>query len=166
MTDPITILLRIVHILGGVIWVGGDLLVFFVLIPRAARFGDAAVIEILRFTVPWGRWTNVFGTLSLASGIVLALRLRWGVLDQWFITGWGWAMLVAFVAVLVFVVLGGRYERHFKDMNALVGELDGRPATPEDGDRGRDLITATLRLRPVLGLMVIAVGAMAAARFL
>ncbi len=167
MTDPLMIFLRTVHILSGIIWVGGNVIVFFVLFPRVSKFADAAVTDMLKFIAPMDRWIGPAAVLTVASGITIGLRLRWGVLEDWFVSGWGWAILVAFLTTVAYLVIAVRQTTPpFDELKAITRDLDGQPATAETAGRVRELFTELLEHRKLMPLLIVAAGAMAAARFL
>ena len=132
--------LRIAHILAGVIWVGGGLLVFVVLLPRIAEFGPAARGDILRIVVPFERWLAPASVLTVASGITIALRLKRGVLDTWLVSGWGYAILVAFAATLAYMVIGLRQTQpHIDRLKEIASSIKERELTPDDSWEVRGL---------------------------
>ncbi len=161
------IFLRIVHIGSGVIWVGNVVFFFFVIFPQIRRFTAARQAESLWAVKAGDRILMVAAPLTIASGIIIALRLKWGVLDTWFVSGWGYAMLVAFVATILYVVIGSIQSLpHVTRLNQVADEMGGQPPTLEQAERIRELYTAiSYHWIPSL-FLVIAVGAMAAARFL
>ncbi len=44
--------------------------------------------------------------LIVSTGVWMALKLRWGVLDTFFNDAWGWAILVGLVLTIIAVLMG------------------------------------------------------------
>ena len=104
--------------------------------------------------------------ITIVAGITLALRLRWGHLDTFFDTGWGWAMLIGFVAAIGALSTG---VTTIVNANRLVGlgrEVAGREPSPDEGALMQRLATRLPRLaRSTAVMVIIAIGTMASARF-
>lgn len=83
--DPLMIVLRVVHIGAGVVWVGGALFLVLVLAPRLKRLGPAVQGPVMAAIVPvFVPMFSYAALLVIGSGIWIALKLRWGVLDRFF----------------------------------------------------------------------------------
>jgi uncharacterized membrane protein len=161
------VVLRLIHIVFGVFWAGSALFMAIILEPRLRALGPAIQRPVMGAIVPMvGRLVATSAVITMVAGIYMALRLRWGHLDQFLDTGWGWAILIGFVAsVLAFssgittLVLADRVGR-------LGREIEGRPPTPEEAGQMQRLAARLPRLgRTTAALVLIAVGAMASARF-
>ena len=97
--------------------------------------------------------------LTIAAGVTLALRLRWGHLDTFLSTGWGWAMLIGFISAILSMAFGGRFDstlRQFRSGHER--QLDAAKT-----EHLVNSMTGLLRLSTLF--VVIAVGSMAVARF-
>ena len=53
--------------------------------------------EVVRL---WSTVSGVAAVVTIAAGVTLALRLRWGHLDTFLSTGWGWAILIGFISTI------------------------------------------------------------------
>ena len=109
---------------------------------------------------------TVSGTITIVAGIYMALRMRWGHLDTWFDTGWGWAIFIGGVMAIIAMGLGGATGATAKRMGALSGSIEGRAPTPEEAGQMQALgarLNSLSRIATVL--VIIALGAMASARF-
>ena len=103
--------------------------------------------------------------MVIVSGALIALRFR--SLDNMLATDWGWAILVGLIATLGAIVVGlGFTSPAGKKMAAMDQALEGRPPTAEEaqamGKQSQRLVTLG---RLSTGLLVLAIFAMAAARF-
>ena len=93
------VILRILHIVSGVFWAGSAIFLATILEPRLRALGPAVQGPLMRALIPVMVPAMLFSaTITIAAGITLALRLRWDDLDSFLNTGWGWAILIGFVA--------------------------------------------------------------------
>lgn len=164
---------RIIHILAGVIWVGGVVAMVLFIQPSAKRLGPAGgpfVQEMLvrrRFPL-FLLWS---GGLTIAAGLFLYWR-DWqavGTLGEWVGTGPGAGFTIGAVAAIIAFLVGLLWVRPTVDrMLALAAELaDAVEPPPAEAvavvqalqARGRRLAIV------VLTLLVVAVLTMATARY-
>jgi uncharacterized membrane protein len=167
--DGVEILLRILHILFGTFWAGASFLFALVIIPQLRAFGPRVErpfwLGLLRSPVMVILPVAAFTTIG--TGVAMGLRERWGHLDTFLDGGWGWAILVGFAATIAYVVLVSVIdEPNARTMKRLLNDVKRREPT---GDEAEQLARANHRMMAVARaeaiLMVVAVGAMAAARF-
>ena len=100
------ITLRILHIIFGV-YVGG-MYIFntLILLPRLHALGSNIERPVLRSVLSVVSPVGAISVLILlGTGIAMAFRMR-GSLEGIFATGWGWAILIGFIAVVIATVLG------------------------------------------------------------
>ena len=98
----------------------------------------------------------------------MSLRLKWDVLDTFFARGWGYAILVAFLMAMLSIGFGGGpYRSTIQRILRAYDDLGGREPTKAEATLLNSLVTRYTRLsRLEVVWMVVAVGAMAAARWL
>ncbi len=159
--------MRLLHIVFGAFWAGAALFMAFVVIPRVQALGPAVagpVFAALGKIV--GPLLVGSGVITVAAGITMALRLRWGSLDSWFDTGWGWAIALGFVAALAALTVGTRAALLARSMAAMGASMAGREPTPEEMGRMRSSSERLMKLGRIGSIRVlIALGTMASARF-
>jgi hypothetical protein len=68
-------------------------------------------------------------SITIAAGTYLALRLRWGNLDNFLDTGWGWAILIGFVATMGAYASGITISVNGRRLVRLGESIEGRPPT-------------------------------------
>lgn len=166
--DYLFLTLRIVHILAGVFWVGGTLMMTFFIAPTVGALGDAGpkfvahLVRNLKFTT----------RMSIAAGLtaLAGIWLYWidsnGFETAWMMSsvGTGFGIGTGLGAIgFVFGILIGR------TTNALVqlgGQVQGKP-TPEQAARLQLLQKRQARYSRVTAVsLILAVIFMAMARFL
>jgi uncharacterized membrane protein len=168
MMDVVAIVLRIVHIVSGVLWVGAAGLFFFYLEPAFNKLGPDAekfVDEIVnRRKVPI--YFAVLSTITVLAGVILYWRDFGGINTSPF----GLALGLGGVAALI-AWLGGNLliPRTLGKLMAVGAEMKavGGPPPPELLSR-MHAIQERLRLIGLIDivLLIFAVAAMASARYL
>ena len=79
------VVLRLLHIVFGVFWVGSAVFLAAVLEPRLRALGPAIQRPVMRdLGNVMGPIIGISGFITISAGIALALRLRWDTLDRWF----------------------------------------------------------------------------------
>ena len=109
---------------------------------------------------------GISGLITITAGITLYFRLPRGALDRLFADGWAWAIFIGFVAAIAAYGFGVASRIMSARMEKIARAIEGRPPTPEEAGQmqqfsGRLVMAA----RAAAFLLLIAVGAMASARF-
>ena len=82
------VILRLVHIVSGAFWVGAAVFLAFVFEPRIRALGPAIQGPVMGAVGKVaGPIMGGAGAITIIAGVYMALRLRWGSLDDWFDTG-------------------------------------------------------------------------------
>jgi|CXWL01.1.fsa_nt_gi uncharacterized membrane protein len=166
------IVLRLLHVVGGVVWVGGVALMHFVVLPSMAAAGPGA--GTVMAAIPRQRlfrWLPRIAVISMLAGIRLLWVASAGFTNAWFQTWsghtYGVGALLAIVGFLVGILLS-------RPSAMRAGHLMGQLAGAE-GESARAALMAeigALRGRAVrfgglsTGLLLLATVAMAIARYL
>ncbi len=163
------IALRILHIIFGVFWAGAIFFVALVLLPMLRSSGPQMErsfwLSLLRSPVMI--IIPLAALVTTGSGIAMALKQRWGYLDTFFTTGWGWAILISFVVTIAYLVVAFTVDDpNTKTMKKLLTDFEGREP---NSDEAQQLARTNSRMMTVVWaefvLMFVAVAAMAVARF-
>lgn len=158
--------LRLLHILFGVYWVGSDVFLTFILLPRLKALGptiERPVMKSLMRVLP--PVTMVSSIITIVAGVLLT-----GTMKGWslfFVSGWGWAIFIGLVLTGLAAIVGFgalppitmRYEKVSRT-------IEGRAPTPDES-RQLDSLTrrATVLARINSVLLLIVVVTMVVARF-
>jgi uncharacterized membrane protein len=156
--------LRILHILAGVFWAGAAVYLALVLEPKLRQAGDEIEGAVLRQVSRLNSlWITLSAIVTIAAGFVLIARTPGHSFDQLFTNGWGTAIGIGLIASLAAFFLSGWVGANTAKLRrALAGEV----SVASDA-----AAIASYRSRISLGskvnaaLVVIAVGTMAAARY-
>ena len=132
-------LLRIIHIVGGVFWVGGTLVMTFFIGPTIGAIGEPGqrfvnhLMNNLKFS---NRMAIASGATVLAGFILYALDARAG--EAWqrsnFAIGLGIGAAFALIGFVAGIMIG----RTIKTMVQLGGQIQGKPS-PEQMTRLQQL---------------------------
>lgn len=170
--DPVMVGLRIVHIVAGVLWVGGAALFFFYIEPTLNALGPDAekfMNELVnRRKVPL--YFVAASTLVVVFGLILYWRDSNGLQGAWMTSPTGLAFGLGGLAALI-AWLGGNLliPRTIGRLVAVTSEMKAAGGPPSDELMAR-LHAVQERLRTIgmidLILLGIAVVAMASARYL
>ncbi len=163
----LVIVLRVIHIVAGVFWVGGSVVTTFFISPAASATGEAGhrvfvqLIRNLRFVQ---RFASAAGATVLAGGALYWIDSR-GLSSPWMFSGPGFGFaLGALFAIVGFgfgIRVGRATGRLADDMSAIQGTpTEGQMLGLEASQR------QVFRLRLVQDmLLVIALACMATARY-
>ena len=161
-------LLRIVHIVAGVFWVGGSLLTMLFLAPAVAANPQAGQ-PILQHLVSRGRLST---RLSAAAGLTVLAGLILYLLDsQWLSSPWatsgaGIGFAIGGIFGLVGFITGTMIGRHNKTLAEIGSRIQGQP-TPEQADRMGAIRSSVARLTPITAAsLLLSVLLMSIARYL
>lgn len=154
------VILRIVHILAGVFWVGAAVYLALVLEPKLRLLTDEIERDVLQAISKLNSlWITLSAVITIIFGFILISRTPGRDFGQLFSNGWGTAIGIGLVASLLAFFLSGW-------VGANTAKLRRGLLAGDDG-----AALEKLRARMALGsrinavLVVVAVGTMAAARF-
>ena len=163
--------LRLVHVLGGVFWVGSALFMAAFIAPTVRAIGPAGgqVMQQLAQVrkVPLYMMTSM--ALTLLSGIALYWRAAAGFSNDWMASGpgitFGFGAVCAILAAALGVAVGMPTARRLGGLAASMAKA-GSPPSPEQMAemqrlQGRMSTTGALGA----GLLVLSTAAMAVARY-
>lgn len=154
------VVLRILHIVAGVFWAGAAVYLAMVLEPKLRALGGEIERDVLRAISKLNSlWITLSAIITIGTGFALISRTPGRTFDQLFSNGWGTAIGIGLIASLFAFFLSG-----WVGMNT--AKLRRALIEGEAGDSVQQL-----RSRISLGsqvnavLVIIAVGTMAAARY-
>ena len=169
--DYYVIVLRIIHILGGVFWAGASFALVGFVSPAAAQAGPAGG-QFMQRLVLGTRWllaVSAAAGLAVLTGLLLYWRASGGLRPEWLSTGTGFAFTIGGLAGLIALFVGiqvGNSSRQLAKLGQRIGSAGG-PPSPEDAAR---LAALQARLQSLgtmtAALLVITLLSMATARYL
>ena len=166
----VILVLRVAHVASGLMWVGSAALYLFFLAPAARSAGTAGQKFMQHFGPRVSPMMGMATTLTVISGTLLYSRFFVGGIQWIWTTGPGFGFTIGALAALISYVMGvtifGPTQGRISALGASMAEAGGAPS-PEhvaEMERLQTYLMKTYRIDFVL--LVIAVVAMAAARYL
>ena len=170
--DTYMVVLRVVHILAGVFWVGAALTTVFFIQPTAREVGPAAGPFMMHLA---GRKHLVDFVLSAAgltvlAGLLMYWRVSGGLDPDWIGSAPGISLTVGALCAIAALAIGGSIVRPSIMATLAIGQAvaaSGGPPTPEQAAELQALQRrGTTAGKVVVPLLIVAVIGMAAARYL
>jgi hypothetical protein len=169
--DTYMVVLRIVHILAGVFWVGAAVTTILFLQPTAREVGPAAgpFMAHLAGKKRLADWVLGAGGLTILAGLLMYWRVSAGLDVDWLTSAQGVSLTIGALCAIAAFSLGLSVVRPTIMATLAIGReaASGGPPTPEQGAQLQALQKrGTAVGQVVLPLLVVAVAGMAAARYL
>jgi uncharacterized membrane protein len=166
----LTIILRLIHILAGVFWVGTAFLLAGFLVPtmRATGREGGRVIQHLMQQQRLQMFIAIAMLLTVLSGVTMYARLAAATHGTWASTRPGIAFgiggLAAILGAFAGAMISGAAGRRLGAVGQSVGA--GPPTPEQQAEMGKLQARLALGTRLAAGLLAVAAGAMAIARYL
>jgi hypothetical protein len=170
--DTYMVVLRIVHILAGVFWVGAAVTTILFLQPTAREVGPAAgpFMAHLAGKKRLVDWVLRAAGLTILAGLLMYWRVSGGLDGDWLRSAQGVSLTIGALCAIAAFSLGLSVIRPTIMATLAIGRevaASGGPPTPEQGAQLQALQERGTAIgRVVLPLLVVAVAGMAAARYL
>lgn len=168
----IMIVLRLLHILAGLFWVGAMVTLTAFLAPAVRELGPAGgrVMADLMLRRKLRIWLTSAMGLTVLSGLLMMWRLDVVTQHAWIRTTSGKTFLFGAIAALVAGIIGGAIAGPANQKMAQLGasiSAAGGPPSPEQQATMEQLRTrGTLASRLTVAFLLIAAAAMAVARYM
>ena len=171
MDQTITLVLRFVHIVGGVFWVGAVFLMVGFIFPTVRATGPAGgrfMQEMMqrRLSV----FMNTAAGLTMLSGIIMYARISSATNGAWAGTRAGMTFGIGGLATILAGIIGGavvgRGGARLAKLSQAVQASGGAPSPEQGAEIGRLQARMGKAMRAVAALLFVAVTAMATARYL
>ncbi len=170
--DTYMVVLRILHILAGVFWVGAAFTTILFLQPTAREVGPAAgpFMAHLAGKKRLVDWVLRAAGLTVLAGLLMYWRVSGGLDGDWLRSAQGVSLTIGALCAIAAFSLGLSVIRPTIMATLAIGRevaASGGPPTPEQGAQLQALQERGTAIgRVVLPLLVVAVAGMAAARYL
>jgi hypothetical protein len=170
--DTYMVVLRIVHILAGVFWVGAALTTILFLQPTAREVGPAAgpFMAHLAGKKRLVDWVLRAAGVTILAGALMYWRVSGGLDWDWITSAYGISLTIGALCAIAAFSLGLSVVRPTIMATLAIGRevaASGGPPTPEQGAQLQALQKRGQAVgRIIVPLLVIAVGGMAGAQYL
>jgi hypothetical protein len=170
--DTYMVVLRIVHILAGVFWVGAAFTVILFIQPTAREVGPAAGPFMTHLAGSKRLIDFVLGAggLTVLAGLLMYWRVSGGLDPDWIGSATGIALTVGALCAIGALAIGGSVIRPGIVATLAIGRevsARGGPPTPEQATQLQAIQRRSHSAGQVIvPLLIVAVAAMASARYL
>ncbi|MCE7858891.1 MAG: hypothetical protein DYG86_03780 [Chloroflexi bacterium CFX2] len=166
----VILILRILHIAGGILWVGTATFYLFLLVP-AARASEISGQKLMQNLGPrMGPFMGIVTSLTVLSGGLLYARFFSDGISFIWKTGAGLAFTVGAIAALASYVIGstvfGKTQEKISTLGAAMDSAGGPPKPEQAAEMNRLQTFLMKAYRFDFVLLVVAMVAMAVARYL
>ena len=161
-------LLRIVHILAGIIWVGGALIMAFFIAPAVGATAEAGqkFVGHLMGNLKFSSRMSAAAGLTILAGFILYWIDSDGFTSAWMTSGAGRGFGIGAAFSLAGLVFGIQVGRITKSMAQLGGQIQGKPSAEQMQQMGALRKQQVTYSNVNVVLLVLAVIFMAIARYL
>lgn len=172
MNETVTVVLRFIHIVGGVFWAGAVFVMVGFVLPTVRATGPAGGRFMQEMTqrrkLPV--FMNATAGLTMLSGFILYGRLVAATDGAWARTTAAMTFGIGALATILAAIIGGAIVGRAGERVAKLGEKvqasGGAPSPEQAAEMARLQARMGTGARVVAGLLFVAVTAMATARYL
>lgn len=126
--DAELVVLRTLHVLPGVLWVGGASLMAWVIEPQLRQAGPAVQGPAMRaFGKTLSLVLSAAAGVNILMGFALVERTPGHGFGDLFTTSWGWAIGLGLVAAVIAAAIGSMAGSILRQMDALGAQISGAP---------------------------------------
>ncbi len=131
--DLLVLFLRLLHVVGGVFWVGGAVAMNFFVAPTMRATGDAGkqFAGHLMGRTPFSQFMMYSGIASIVAGFIL-----YGIDSNWFTSAWqssgpGMGFGLGALFALIGMVTGIMNGSNNRKMGSLGAQIQGKPTSDQ-----------------------------------
>ncbi|MBV6392466.1 MAG: hypothetical protein KPEEDBHJ_01688 [Anaerolineales bacterium] len=166
----VILILRVLHVAGGIVWVGSAALYLLMLVP-VARITQSAGQKFLQTLAPrLGATLGIVATVTVLSGALLYARFFAGGISFIWTTGAGAAFTVGAVAAFGSYAMGmgvfGKLHAQIGKLEAEIGSAQSAPNPAKVAEKNRLQSSLMKAYQFDLVLLTVAMLGMAVARYL
>lgn len=169
--QTLTIVLRLFHVVAGVVWVGGMTIMAWFLLPALPAIGQAGgkFMQELMFVRRLRTWMMALMGTTVLSGVWLFVRNIAATDGGWASSpsgiGYSIGALAAIVAGGFGMAVGARAGRQMSMLVQEIGRTGGPPSETQAAEMARLQQRAAVTAKVVSILLLIAAAAMGTARY-
>ena len=155
--DAETVILRLLHIVPGVIWVDSAVFLAFVLQPALAKTGPPHSGALMTNTVkPLSILLHSTAWLTMVVGVIMAFRVRDPLFDFLWSTDWGTMIWLGFLFAVVGYAIGTIGSLSSMKVLNIGRSLAGQPPSAEQAAEIGALQKRAMLLTKIAALPVVA----------
>jgi uncharacterized membrane protein len=166
--NVLVIVLRLIHILSGVLWVGGSMMSAFFLSPAVAATGDAGQ-KMMGYMVSKGRM-SVRLTVAAILTVLAGLTLFWidsdGLTSAWTTSATGWGFGLGGLLGIIGLGTGMLVGINVSKLGSIAAAAQGKPTNEQMSQMQAAQKRMALASKFSTTALVLALVCMATARYL
>ncbi|MGE5251660.1 MAG: hypothetical protein ACM3QS_15770 [Bacteroidota bacterium] len=164
----LVILLRLLHVLGGVFWVGTVLALGLFVGPAAAANPQAgqAMMQYLVGKARISTWISAAAGVTMLAGAILYWLDSDGFRSAWTTSGPGIGFALGAIAAAIGMALGVQVGRANKSLGSLATQIKGQPSAEQAAELAALRAKLARLTPPNVIFLVLAAVLMAVARYL
>ena len=172
MDQTVTLVLRFIHIVGGVFWVGAVFLMVGFIFPTVRETGPTGgrfmqeLMQRRRLSV----FINTAAGLTMLSGFILMGRIVAATDGAWMNTRSGMTFATGGLATIIAAIIGGaivgRSGKRLTTLGTAIQASGGPPSAEQSAEMSRLQARMGKAMHVVAALLLVAVTSMATARYL
>ena len=165
--NVLTIILRLIHILSGVFWVGGPMINTFFLSPAVAATGEAGQ-KMMGYMVTKGRLTvrlTAAAILTVLAGGILYWRDSGGLTSAWTSSAAGWGFGIGAILALVGLATGLMVGQNVMKLGKIAAAAQGKPSAQQIAEMQAIQKQMSMTAHISTGVLILALACMATARY-
>ena len=165
--NVLLIILRLIHILSGVFWLGAAMVSAFFLSPAVAATGEAGQ-KMMGHMIVKGRMSvriTVAAILTVLAGATLYWIDSHGLTSPWTTSGPGWGFGLGGVLALIGLGIGMQVGINAKKLGSIAAAAQGKPSPDQVGEMQAAQKRMTLASNVSTVILILALVCMATARY-
>jgi uncharacterized membrane protein len=163
----LVIVLRLIHILSGVFWVGSAMFSAFFLAPAVVATGDAGQ-RMMGHMITKGRMSvriTIAAILTVLAGAILYWIDSRGLTSPWTSSGPGWGFGIGALFALVGLVTGLQVGVNVKKLGTIAAAAQGKPTPDQLAEMQAAQQRMDLFSKVTTAALIVALICMATARY-
>ena len=131
--NNLMIVLRLIHIIGGMFWIGSTLLMILFILPSVNATRDSGQRFLSHFLIKthYGRVLGLSAILTMLAGAILYWIDSAGFTSQWTRSGPGWGFGLGGVFGIIGFISGNRFGNNIMTYGKTAVQIDGTPTTEQ-----------------------------------
>lgn len=165
--NVLLIVLRLIHILSGVFWVGGAMMSAFFLSPAVAATGEAGQ-KMMGHMITKGQMSvriMVAAFLTVLAGATLYWIDSHGFTSPWTTTAPGWGFGIGGLLALVGLGIGMQVGTNAKKLGTIAAAAQGKPSPDQIAEMQGAQKRMTMASNVSTVILILALACMATARY-
>ena len=131
--NNLMIVLRLIHIVGGMFWIGSTLLMVLFIVPSVYSTRESGQKFLGHFLIKthYGRMLGLSAILTMLAGASLYWIDSAGFTSNWTRSGPGWGFGIGGILGIIGFFSGNRFGNHIMTLGRTAAQLEGTPTVEQ-----------------------------------